>query len=67
MKIVVPKGMESKMTVRVHLQSETGSWSEEIATFTTEEYYEVCITALETWAKKNGHIITESVEEDDND
>ena len=56
------------MTVRVHLQSKTGSWSEEIATFTTEEYYEVCITALETWAKKNGHIITESVEEEnDND
>ena len=40
------------MTVRVHLQSETGSWSEEIGTFTCEEYYEVCITALETWAKK---------------
>ena len=53
------------MTVRVHLQSETGSWSEEIGTFTCEEYYEVCITALETWAKKNGHIITESVEEKD--
>jgi len=52
------------MTVRVQLQSKTGSWSEEIATFTCEEYYEVCITALETWAKKNGHIITESVEEE---
>jgi hypothetical protein len=56
------------MTVRVHLQSKTGSWSEEIGTFTCEEYYEVCITALATWAKKNGHIITESVEEEnDND
>jgi hypothetical protein len=55
------------MTVRVHLQSNSGSWSEEIATFTCEEYYEVCITALATWAKKNGHIITESLEEDDND
>ena len=56
------------MTVRVHLQSNSGSWSEEIATFTCEEYYEVCITALATWAKKNGHIITESVEEEnDND
>tara|TARA_R100000005_G_scaffold27625_1_gene12332 strand:+ start:258 stop:428 length:171 start_codon:yes stop_codon:yes gene_type:complete len=53
------------MTVRVHLQSETGSWSEEIGTFTCEEYYEVCIPALETWAKKKGCIITESVEEDD--
>ena len=52
------------MTVRVHLQSKTGSWSEEIGTFTCEEYYEVCIKALETWAKKNGHIITESVEEE---
>ena len=52
------------MTVRVHLQSKTGSWSEEIGTFTCEEYYEVCITALETWATKNGHKITESVEEE---
>ncbi len=56
------------MTVRVHLQSKTGSWSEEIATFTTEEYYDVCSKALETWANKNGHIITESIEEEnDND
>ena len=47
------------MTVRVHLQSETGSWSEESGTFTCEEYYEVCITALETWAKKKNNIITE--------
>jgi hypothetical protein len=42
------------MTVRVFLESKTNSWAEEIAT--CEEYYEVCITALETWAKKNGHI-----------
>tara|TARA_E500000305_G_C3899580_1_gene178077 strand:+ start:416 stop:580 length:165 start_codon:yes stop_codon:yes gene_type:complete len=53
------------MTVRVHLQSKTGSWSEEIATFTCEEYYEVCITALATWATKNGHKITERLEEDE--
>ena len=53
------------MTVRVFLESKTSSWSEEIATFTCEEYYEVCITALETYAKKKGCIITESVEEDD--
>ena len=53
------------MTVRVFLESKTSSWSEEIATFTCEEYYEVCITALETWAKKNGHKITERVEEDE--
>jgi len=53
------------MTVRVFLESKTSSWSEEIATFTCEEYYEVCITALETWATKNGHIITERLEEDE--
>ena len=56
------------MTVRVFLESKTSSWSEEIATFTCEEYYDVCSKALETWATKNGHIITESEEEEnDND
>ena len=55
------------MTVRVHLQSKTGSWSEEIGTFTCEEYYEVCIKALETWAKKKNNIITESLAEPPNE
>ena len=50
------------MTVRVHLQSETGSWSEEIGTFTCEEYYEVCITALETWAKKKNNIMHRGIQ-----
>ena len=35
------------MTVRVFLESKTSSWSEEIATYTCEDYDEVCIIARE--------------------
>ena len=53
------------MTVKVFLESTTSSWSEELATFSCEQYYEVCIETLDKWATKNGHKITESLTEDE--
>ena len=53
------------MTVKVFLESTTSSWSEELATFSCEQYYEVCIKTLDKWATKNGHKITESLTEEE--
>lgn len=39
---------------------ENGIYSEQIATFESEEIYSVCIESLEKYAKENGWILTES-------
>lgn len=48
--------------ITVYLETPSGSYSEEIAVFTSEELYMLCLPALEKYAKKMRMIITESVE-----
>tara|TARA_R100001163_G_scaffold38668_1_gene29472 strand:- start:1959 stop:2144 length:186 start_codon:yes stop_codon:yes gene_type:complete len=51
--------------VIVYLGGKNNGWSEELATFTSEAYYMVCVPALEKWAQKNGHVIHETLVEED--
>ena len=50
--------------VIVYLGGKNNGWSEELATFNSEDYYMVCVPALEKWAKKNGHVIHEKLVEE---
>jgi folate-dependent tRNA-U54 methylase TrmFO/GidA len=48
------------MTVKVFFETPKGSYAEEIATFSDEEYFDACYPILEKIAKKNRFILTES-------
>jgi hypothetical protein len=48
----------------VKVYFETGSYAELVATFDSEETYDVCFNALEALARENGFgFVTESVED----
>jgi hypothetical protein len=51
------------MKIIVYL--ETNSHSEIVAEFASEYLYSICLPALETYAKSEGYILTESVREDE--
>ena len=53
------------MTVRVHLQSETGSWSRKSERLRAKSITRSAYQLLKHGPRKKGCIITESVEEDD--
>tara|TARA_R110000796_G_scaffold215321_1_gene331310 strand:+ start:257 stop:601 length:345 start_codon:yes stop_codon:yes gene_type:complete len=51
--------------VKVYFETQNGSYSEQVATFETEELYIICLPALKKEAKKQGYKITESIEEEE--
>jgi hypothetical protein len=51
--------------IKVYFQSETGSHSELVATFKSDEVYQHFIPMLEHLASKHRLFVTESDEEDD--
>jgi hypothetical protein len=51
--------------MRIIVYFESGSYSEIIAEFADEEVYMACLPSLEDYAKGSGHIVTESVREDE--
>lgn len=53
--------------VRVYFETPNHTFAERIATFKTDELYKICVPALEKEAKKHGYILTESVEEEEED
>lgn len=55
------------MGVRVYFETENLSWACEVAYFNNEDIYDACIDALEEKAKSLGYIVTESVEDDEDD
>ena len=57
----------TNMTVKVFFETPKGSYAEEIATFSDEEYFDACYPILEKIAKKNRFILTESFIEDSED
>ena len=55
------------MIVKVYFETIKGSYAEEIATFTDEEYFDACYPILEKIAEKHGYILTESLIEENED
>lgn len=51
--------------IKVYFQTVAADYSELVATFDTEELYNLCLPALEAEAKKNRMIVTESVVDDE--
>ena len=52
------------MGIRVFIESKNNSFCEQIAYFKNESDYDVCFKAVEKKAKKDGYIITESLEQE---
>ena len=50
--------------VKVYFETENGSYAEIVATFETEELFIICLPALKKEAKKQGYILTETIEEE---
>jgi len=46
--------------IRVYFETPNHSYSEEVATFTEEKYFDACYRQLEKAAKQEGYIITKS-------
>jgi hypothetical protein len=53
------------MKIIVYLETENNSYAEIVAEFASEYLYSICLPALETYAKSEGYILTESVREDE--
>ena len=53
----------SKPVIRVFFETPNGSYADEVATFTDEEYFDACYPVLEKIAKDIGYILTESFSE----
>ena len=51
--------------IKVYFETENGSYAQQVAWFDDEETYNACSEALEALAEKNGYIVTESVEYDE--
>ena len=52
-----------KPVIRVYFETPNGSYADEVATFTDEEYFDACYPALEKLAEKQGYVLTESFSE----
>ncbi len=55
--------MMSKPVIRVYFETPNGSYADEVATFTDEEYFNACYPLLEKIAEKQGYVLTESFSE----
>ena len=53
----------SKSVIRVYFETPNGSYADEVATFTDEEYFNACYPLLEKIAEKQGYVLTESFSE----
>ena len=53
----------SKPVIRVYFETPNGSYADEVATFTDEEYFDGCYPVLEKIAEKQGYVVTESFSE----
>ena len=51
--------------VKVYFETENHTFAERIATFKTEELYNICLPALEKEANKHSYIVTETIEEEE--
>ena len=51
--------------MRIIVYLEMDSHSEIVAEFASDYLYSICLPALETYAKSEGYILTESVREDE--
>jgi hypothetical protein len=52
-----------KPVIRVYFETPNGSYADEVATFTDEEYFDACYPMLEKIAEKHGYVVTESFSE----
>ena len=52
-----------KPVIRVYFETPNGSYADEVATFTDEEYFDACYPVLEKIAEKQGYVVTESFSE----
>lgn len=50
--------------VKVYFETPNGSFAEEVATFTSDDLYNVCLPILEQHANSIRMVVTESVEEE---
>jgi len=50
--------------IKVYFETTDHTFAERIATFKTEELYNICLPALEKEAKKHSYIVTETIEEE---
>jgi hypothetical protein len=53
------------MRIIVYLETDNHNYSEIVAEFASEYLYSICLPALESYAKSEGYILTESVREDE--
>lgn len=51
--------------IKVYFQSETANYSEQVATFETDDLYSLCHPILEKWAESNRGFITETEGEEE--